>query len=57
MFTPEQAEIRSRMMRRLYDVLRERGDKFSPWMTSVYHVGEVGHDPALSGLDASTYRK
>jgi arylsulfatase A-like enzyme len=53
---PETAEVRSRMLRRLYDVLRERGDNFYHWMTSMYDVGEVGHDPTLSGLDESTYR-
>ncbi|MBQ0963187.1 sulfatase-like hydrolase/transferase [Streptomyces sp. RK23] len=53
---PEQAEVRGRMMRRLYDVLRERGDNFYHWMTSMYDVGEVGHDPTLSGLDESTYK-
>ncbi|MFD5311476.1 sulfatase-like hydrolase/transferase [Streptomyces ardesiacus] len=53
---PEQAEVRGRMMRRLYDVLRERGDNFYHWMTSMYDVGEVGHDPTLSGLDESTYQ-
>ncbi|MFE9057350.1 sulfatase-like hydrolase/transferase [Streptomyces mutabilis] len=53
---PEQAEVRSRMTRRLYDVLRERGDNFHHWMTSMYDVGEVAHDPTLSGLDESTYR-
>ncbi|OSC49727.1 sulfatase, partial [Streptomyces sp. 4F] len=40
---PEQAEVRSRMTRRLYGVLRERGDNFHHWMTSMYDVGEVAH--------------
>ena len=53
---PERAEVRSRMMRRLYDVLRERGDNFYHWMTSMYDISEVGHDPTLSGLDESTYQ-
>jgi hypothetical protein len=44
------------MTRRLYELLRERGDNFHHWMTSMYDVGEVGHDPTLSGLDESTYR-
>ena len=52
---PEMRAVRSRMMRRLYDVLRERGDNFFHWMTSMYDVGEVGYDPTLSGLDEATY--
>ncbi|WP_233712330.1 sulfatase-like hydrolase/transferase [Kribbella turkmenica] len=52
---PELAEVRSRMMRRLYTVLRDRGDNFYHWMTSMYDVGEVGYDPTLSGLDEATY--
>ena len=29
------------MMRRLYTLLRERGDNFFHWMTSMYDVGDV----------------
>ena len=54
---PEQAGVRSRMMRRLYAVLRERGDNFYHWMTSMYDVGDVGYDPTMSGLDETTYQK
>ncbi|WP_307812565.1 sulfatase-like hydrolase/transferase [Phycicoccus sp. CSK15P-2] len=54
---PEMREVRDRMMRRLYEVLRERGDNFYHWMTSMYDVGEVAYDPTLSGLDESTYRR
>ena len=54
---PEMAQVRSRMMRRLYAVLRERGDKFYHWMTSMYDVGDVvAYDPSLSGLDEATYQ-
>ena len=53
---PEMNEIRTRMMHRLYTVLRERGDNFYHCMTSMYDVGEVGYDPTLSGLDEATYR-
>jgi arylsulfatase A-like enzyme len=53
---PEMRPVRSRMMRRLYEVLRARGDNFFHWMTSMYEVGEVGYDPTLSGLDEATYR-
>ncbi|MEN3533690.1 sulfatase-like hydrolase/transferase [Microbispora sp. ZYX-F-249] len=53
---PEMAEVRGRLMRRLYQVLRDRGDNFYHWMTSMYDVGEVSYDPTLSGLDEATYR-
>ncbi|MDI2026988.1 sulfatase-like hydrolase/transferase [Saccharopolyspora sp. TS4A08] len=54
---PEMAEVRSRLMRRLYDLLRDRGDNFYHWMTSMYEVGDVTHDPTLSGLDDQTYQR
>ncbi|GAA2375069.1 arylsulfatase [Catellatospora methionotrophica] len=53
---PELEPVRSRLLRRLYQVLRDRGDNFYHWMTSMYDVGEVTHDPTLSGLDDATYR-
>ncbi|MFE9960302.1 sulfatase-like hydrolase/transferase [Micromonospora sp. NPDC005299] len=53
---PEMAEIRTRMMHRLYQLLQERGDKFYHWMTSMYDVGETRYDPTLSGLDEATYQ-
>ncbi|GGK95584.1 sulfatase-like hydrolase/transferase [Mangrovihabitans endophyticus] len=53
---PEMGEVRGRMMRRLYTLLVERGDRFFHWMTSMYDVGEVTHDPTMSGLDESTYQ-
>ena len=53
---PEMAEVRGRMLRRLYTLLVERGDRFFHWMTSMYDVGEVSHDPTLSGLDEASYK-
>ena len=53
---PEMHGIRSTMMRRLYELLRDRGDNFYHWMTSMYDVGEVEYDPTMSGLDEATYR-
>ena len=38
-------------MGRLYDVLRERGDNFYHWMTSMFEVGAKTYDTALSALD------
>ncbi|NRQ34747.1 sulfatase-like hydrolase/transferase [Nonomuraea sp. NN258] len=53
---PEMAEVRARLMQRLYEVLRARGDNFYHWMTSMYDVGDVSYDPTMSGLDEATYR-
>ncbi|NHC13298.1 sulfatase-like hydrolase/transferase [Motilibacter deserti] len=53
---PEMRPVRDAMLQRLYTLLRERGDNFYHWMTSMYAVGEVAYDPTLSGLDESTYR-
>lgn len=52
---PEMAEVRARLMQRLYGVLRERGDNFYHWMTTMYDVGAVDYDPTQSGLDETTY--
>ena len=54
--SPAMAAVCSEMMRRLYQVLRDRGDNFYHWMTTMYDVGDVDHDPTQSGLDESTYR-
>lgn len=53
---PESAEVRARMLGRLYRLLRDRGDNFYHWMTSMYEIGEVDYDPTQSGLDEATYR-
>jgi arylsulfatase A-like enzyme len=53
---PEMGAVRARLLRRLYQVLRDRGDNFYHWMTSMYDVGEVSYDPTLSGLDEATYQ-
>jgi arylsulfatase A-like enzyme len=52
---PGLADVQRRMMGRLYRLLRERGDNFYHWMTTMYDVGEVDHDPTQSGLDETTY--
>ncbi|MGV9767970.1 sulfatase-like hydrolase/transferase [Microbacterium sp. NPDC003461] len=52
---PEMKGVRTRMMQRLYALLRERGDNFYHWMTSMYEVGDLDYDPMMSGLDESTY--
>ncbi|TDD71222.1 DUF4976 domain-containing protein [Jiangella aurantiaca] len=53
---PEMTDVRLRMMQRLYQVLRDRGDNFYHWMTTMYDVGEVDYDPTQSGLDETTYQ-
>ncbi|GAA4872763.1 sulfatase-like hydrolase/transferase [Saccharopolyspora cebuensis] len=53
---PELAPVRTRLLRRLYEVLRRRGDNFYHWMTSMYDVGDVAHDPTMSGLDEASYQ-
>jgi hypothetical protein len=52
---PEYEAVRNRMVRRLYDLLRERGDNFYHWMTSTCPIGEVSYDPSMSGLDEESY--
>ncbi|MFG2427341.1 sulfatase-like hydrolase/transferase [Streptomyces sp. NPDC048590] len=49
---PEFGEVRGRMMRRLYTLLRDRGDNFYHWMTSMYDIGSSDHDPSLSAFEA-----
>lgn len=54
---PEFAGVRRRLLRRLYDLLRERGDNFHHWMTSMYDIGAPDYDPTLSAFetDAPTW--
>jgi arylsulfatase A-like enzyme len=52
---PDMSDVRKELMHRLYDILRERGDKFYHWMTTMYDVGGVLYDPSLSVLDEATY--
>ncbi len=48
---PEAAEVRRRLMRRLYDLLRDRGDNFYHWMTSMYDIGDSDYDATLSSFE------
>lgn len=52
---PEMAAVRQDLLQRLYTRLRDRGDNFYHWMTSMFDVGGVDYDPSMSGLDESTY--
>ncbi|MFE7030588.1 sulfatase-like hydrolase/transferase [Streptomyces sp. NPDC057621] len=49
---PELESVRLRLMRRLYDLLRERGDNFHHWMTSMYDIGASDYDPTLSSFES-----
>jgi arylsulfatase A-like enzyme len=53
---PENRELRAALLGRLYRELRERGDNFYHWMTSMYEVGGVDYDPSQSGFDEESYR-
>ncbi|MBL1286580.1 sulfatase-like hydrolase/transferase [Streptomyces sp. NPDC057067] len=48
---PEFDAVRARLMRRLYVLLRDRGDNFYHWMTSMYDIGASDHDPSLSAFE------
>ena len=48
---PGSAPVRRRLLRRLYTLLRERGDNFYHWMTPMYEVGPADHDPTLSAFE------
>ncbi|MFE9722846.1 sulfatase-like hydrolase/transferase [Streptomyces sp. NPDC005794] len=48
---PECKVVRARLMRRLYELLRDRGDNFYHWMTSMYDIGASDHDPSLSAFE------
>lgn len=52
---PEHSGVRQNMLQRLYELLKQRGDNFYHWMTSMYEVGDITYDPSLSGLDEQTY--
>ena len=56
---PELAEVRRDLLRRLYQQLRDRGDNFYHWMTSMYDIGDIDYDPSmrLSAADLSPERK
>ncbi|WUJ69571.1 sulfatase-like hydrolase/transferase [Kribbella soli] len=53
---PELAEVRRELTTRLYDALRDRGDNFYHWMTSMFEVGGKSYDTALSALDQEAAR-
>lgn len=50
---PEMADVRRELLGRLYRSLRDRGDNFHHWMTTMYDVGAKDYDTSLSQLDAA----
>ncbi|WP_420113512.1 sulfatase-like hydrolase/transferase [Pseudactinotalea sp.] len=48
---PALREIRDDLLGRLYRQLRERGDNFYHWMTSMYPVGDKDYDTSLSSFE------
>ncbi|WP_100839478.1 sulfatase-like hydrolase/transferase [Kitasatospora fiedleri] len=45
------ADVRARLTRRLYDLLRERGDNFHHWMAPMYDIGTHLEDSTLSAFE------
>lgn len=45
--------VQRALLRRLYRLLRERGDNFYHWMTSMYDVGEKDYDTSLSAFETT----
>lgn len=50
---PAYRDVRDRLLRRLYEDLRERGDNFHHWMTSMYPVGGKDYDTSLSDFEGA----
>lgn len=46
----ELADTRAQLETRLYQVLRDRGDNFYHWMTSMNDVGGLSYDPSLASF-------
>jgi arylsulfatase A-like enzyme len=47
----EFAAVRTELMMSLYQTLRDRGDNFYHWMTSMFEVGAKTYDTSLSQMD------
>lgn len=48
---PALAEVKADLMRQLYRQLRDRGDNFYHWMTSMFDIGDVDYDATLSAFE------
>jgi arylsulfatase A-like enzyme len=54
---PALTDIRDRLLQRLYDKLRESGDNFHHWMTSMYPVGGKDYDTSLSDFEGASHQE
>lgn len=48
---PELAEVRRELLATLYSQLRDRGDNFYHWMTSMFEIGDKTYDTSLGQTD------
>lgn len=48
---PELRAPRDRLLAQLYRALRERGDNFHHWMSTMYEVGGLDYDPTQSSFE------
>jgi arylsulfatase A-like enzyme len=51
---PEVGATRNAMLARLYALLRDRGDNFHHWMSTMYEVGQADYDASLSSFEPPT---
>ncbi len=49
---PELHKVRQELMTRLYNSLKDRGDNFYHWMTTMYDIGAKTYDTSLSQFDS-----
>ncbi|HVT68360.1 MAG TPA: sulfatase-like hydrolase/transferase [Trebonia sp.] len=54
---PAYQEIRDNLLHRLYTELRERGDNFHHWMTTMYPVGGKDYDTSLSDFEGTRHQE
>ncbi|MCG5215598.1 sulfatase-like hydrolase/transferase [Streptosporangium soli] len=50
------ADVRADLMQRLYQRLRDSGDNFHHWMTSMYSVGGKDYDTSLSDFEGASHQ-
>jgi arylsulfatase A-like enzyme len=54
---PAYAGIRDDLLHRLYTELRDRGDNFHHWMTTMYPVGGKDYDTSLSDFEGTRHQE
>jgi arylsulfatase A-like enzyme len=53
---PRYRELRDQLLHRLYTELRDRGDNFHHWMTTMYPVGGKDYDTSLSDFEGTRHQ-